>query len=56
MDHRRWSTSVSDQGRAFGRDSLEYRTCRARVAAGTGLYAGTGGAWGGYSSGGGGHK
>jgi hypothetical protein len=45
-----------DQRRAFGRDSPEYRGCRARSAAGTGLYSGTGGAWGGFSSGAGGHK
>ncbi len=50
------SDSCADVRRAFGGDSLEYRQCRARAAAGTGYYAGTGGAWGGYSSGGGGHK
>jgi ribosomal protein S27AE len=41
---------------AYGEASPEYRQCRVREAAGTGYYAGTGGAWGGYSSGGGGHK
>ena len=45
-----------DQKRLFGSNSLEYQQCRARASAGTGAYIGTGGAWGGYSSGGGGHK
>jgi len=42
--------------RAYGSYSAEYQQCKARSAAGTGAYYGTGGAWGGYSSGGGGHK
>jgi len=46
----------ASERQAFGPDSPEYRACRARAAAGTGAYVGTGGAWGGYSSGGGGHK
>jgi hypothetical protein len=45
-----------DQRRAFGAYSPEYQQCKARAAAGTGAYLGTGGAWGGYSTGGGGHK
>jgi hypothetical protein len=45
-----------DERRAFGADSQEYQQCKAREAAGNGHYLGTGGAWGGYSSGGGGHK
>jgi hypothetical protein len=45
-----------DQRRAFGVNSAEYQQCKVRSAAGTGAYYGTGGAWGGYSSGGGGHK
>jgi len=45
-----------NERRAFGADSAEYQQCRARSSAGTGAYYGTGGAWGGYSSGGGGHK
>jgi ribosomal protein S27E len=45
-----------DEKRAFGANSAEYQQCRARSSAGTGAYYGTGGAWGGYSSGGGGHK
>ena len=45
-----------DERRAFGAYSNEYQQCKARSAAGTGAYYGTGGAWGGYSSGGGGHK
>jgi len=45
-----------DERRAFGAYSQEYQQCKARSAAGTGAYFGTGGAWGGYSSGGGGHK
>jgi ribosomal protein S27AE len=45
-----------DTRRAFGSNSLEYQQCRARASAGTGSYIGTGGAWGGFSSGGGGHK
>ncbi len=48
--------SCSDVRRAFGSNSLEYQQCKSRAAAGTGAYYGTGGAWGGYSSGGGGHK
>ena len=44
-----------DQRRAFGAYSQEYQQCKARSAAGS-SYVGTGGAWGGYSSGGGGHK
>ena len=45
-----------DQRRLFGAYSQEYQQCKARSAAGSGSYVGTGGAWGGYSSGGGGHK
>lgn len=45
-----------NERRAFGAYSAEYQQCKARSAAGTGAYYGTGGAWGGYSSGGGGHK
>ena len=45
-----------DVKRAYGSYSAEYQQCKARSAAGTGAYYGTGGAWGGYSSGGGGHK
>ena len=45
-----------NERRAFGEYSAEYQQCKARSAAGTGSYYGTGGAWGGYSSGGGGHK
>jgi hypothetical protein len=45
-----------DVRRSFGAYSPEYQQCKARAAAGTGTYYGTGGAWGGYSSGGGGHK
>ena len=45
-----------DQRRAFGSYSQEYQLCKARSAGGTGAYFGTGGSWGGYSSGGGGHK
>jgi hypothetical protein len=45
-----------DERRAFGAYSQEYKQCKARAAAGTGAYYGTGGSWGGYSSGGGGHK
>lgn len=45
-----------DQRRLFGAYSQEYQQCKARSAAGSGAYGGTGGAWGGYSSGGGGHK
>jgi len=41
---------------AYGAYSAEYQQCKARSAAGTAAYIGTGGAWGGYSSGGGGHK
>ncbi|HYP31692.1 MAG TPA: DUF4178 domain-containing protein [Burkholderiaceae bacterium] len=48
--------SCRDVKRAFGSYSAEYQQCKARAAAGTGAYYGTGGAWGGYSSGGGGHK
>jgi hypothetical protein len=48
--------SCSDERRAFGAYSPEYQQCKARAAAGTSGYYGTGGAWGGYSSGGGGHK
>ncbi|MET0382336.1 MAG: DUF4178 domain-containing protein [Burkholderiaceae bacterium] len=48
--------ACGDERRAFGSGSAEYRQCRARSSAGTGPYVGTGGAWGGYSSGGGGHK
>jgi hypothetical protein len=42
--------------KAYGDGSPEYQQCRIRQSAGTGYYTGTGGAWGGYSSGGGGHK
>jgi hypothetical protein len=45
-----------EQRKAFGQTSQEYQQCKARSAAGTGSYYGTGGSWGGYSSGGGGHK
>ena len=45
-----------NERRAFGAYSQEYQQCKARAAAGTGAYYGTGGSWGGYSSGGGGHK
>ncbi len=45
-----------NERRAFGASSLEYQQCKSREAAGTGMYYGAGGAWGGYSSGGGGHK
>jgi hypothetical protein len=48
--------SCSNERRAFGAYSAEYQQCKARSAAGTAVYTGTGGAWGGYSSGGGGHK
>ena len=48
--------SCRDERRAFGAYSAEYQQCKARSAAGTGAYIGAGGAWGGYSSGGGGHK
>jgi hypothetical protein len=48
--------SCRDVKRAYGSYSAEYQQCKARSAAGTGAYYGTGGAWGGYSSGGGGHK
>ena len=48
--------SCRDVKRAYGSYSQEYQQCKARSAAGTGAYYGTGGAWGGYSSGGGGHK
>jgi len=48
--------SCRDVRRSFGAYSPEYQQCKARAAAGTGIYYGTGGAWGGYSSGGGGHK
>ena len=48
--------SCSNERKAFGPDSAEYQQCRARASAGTATYVGTGGAWGGYSSGGGGHK
>jgi hypothetical protein len=44
------------QKNAFGADSAEYRSCRSRIASGIGYYGATGGSWGGYSSGGGGHK
>jgi hypothetical protein len=45
------------QRRAFGANSPEYRSCRALAAAGTGYILGTtGGAWGGYTAGGGSHK
>jgi len=44
-----------DQRRLFGAYSAEYQQCKARSSAGS-TYVGTGGAWGGYSSGGGGHK
>ena len=50
------ATRAATQRRAFGAYSAEYQQCKARSAAGTGAYYGTGGAWGGYSSGGGGHK
>ena len=45
-----------NERRAFGQYSQEYQQCKARSAAGTGIYWGSGGSWGGYSSGGGGHK
>ena len=45
-----------NERRAFGSNSPEYQQCKAREASGAGSYYGTGGAWGGYSSGGGGHK
>ena len=45
-----------DERRVFGAYSQEYQQCKARSAAGTGAYYGTGGSWGAYSSGGGGHK
>jgi hypothetical protein len=48
--------SCADEKRAFGANSQEYLACRSRSAAGTGTYSGTGGSWGGFSSGGGGHK
>ena len=48
--------SCRDVKRAYGAYSQEYQQCKARSAAGTGAYYGTGGSWGGYSSGGGGHK
>ena len=48
--------SCSAERQAFGPDSPEYQACRARARAGVGHYVGTGGAWGGFSSGGGGHK
>jgi hypothetical protein len=48
--------SCRDVKRAYGSYSQEYQQCKARSAAGAGAYYGTGGAWGGYSSGGGGHK
>ena len=48
--------SCRDVKRAYGSYSAEYQQCKARSAAGTSSYYGTGGAWGGYSSGGGGHK
>ncbi len=48
--------ACSREKKAFGADSVEYQQCRARASAGTGTYIGTGGSWGGYSSGGGGHK
>jgi hypothetical protein len=48
--------SCRDQRRAFGAYSQEYQQCKSRAAAGTGSYYGSGGSWGGYSSGGGGHK
>jgi hypothetical protein len=48
--------ACSSERQAFGPDSPEYQQCRARSSAGTSSYYGTGGAWGGYSSGGGGHK
>ncbi len=53
-----WCSQDSCRGerRAFGAYSAEYQQCKARSAAGTGVYYGIGGAWGGYSSGGGGHK
>ena len=44
---------------AFGAGSLEYQQCRARAGSGyhsSGWAGGTGGAWGGFSSSGGGHK
>lgn len=40
---------------SFGEDSNEYRQCRAN-ARGSGVYIPSGGSYGGYSSGGGGHK
>ncbi|MEP6504646.1 MAG: DUF4178 domain-containing protein [Betaproteobacteria bacterium] len=44
-----------DERRAFGSSSAEYQQCKARSGSGT-TFIGTGGSWGGYSSGGGGHK
>ena len=47
----------ASEKQAFGADSPEYRACRARAGTGTShSYGSTGGSWGGYSSGGGGHK
>lgn len=40
---------------SFGQDSNEYRQCRANTR-GSGVYIPSGGSYGGYSSGGGGHK
>jgi hypothetical protein len=51
--------SCSDEKQAFGADSQEYLACRARSGSGMGTRSwntGTGGSWGGFSSGGGGHK
>jgi Domain of unknown function (DUF4178) len=48
--------SCRDERRAFGPNSAEYQQCKARSASGSTTYVGTGGSWGGYSSGGGGHK
>ena len=47
---------TASQAAAGLRQSPEYSQCRARSSAGAAYVGGTGGAWGGYSSGGGGHK
>ena len=45
-----------NERRAFGANSAEYQQCKGRSASGLPIFLGTGGSWGGYSSGGGGHK
>ena len=40
----------------FGKDSPEYRACRANARSGSSYGSGYGGSYGGWSSGGGGHK